>query len=416
VNIAFLREDMRADPQHLNRVLQSLLGISEQVVDNALEIGAAISQTSSQTFHAAKPILEHYVAAPCPTNPKDQACEDGYYRSVWQGIVTVLYKIAKDPSSATDFAKELQENGSYAWLDGVSFKTPRNDYTTRLAKFISLAAEIQLFSQIRGPTVLKFRTELGLDQRGADFTEGEIQPHEINAIHNAIEAVKLGFIDQAQLAQLLQQAGGGADGLEHSKICASTPHIACDVVQSLDDPGNIRGPVPQDADLGQKPDAELGLVRWYSNLMQWSPDRGVWQDPAGCKLTLTDFPLASTKERVTALYDKTFQLPSPCRPINDLRVTGAYATTVALAWTAPPGASEYQLERRSVSSGFVRIGNPGASATTYLDFGLTPETTYWYRLRIKIGEELRYSNWIMVRTTPRPPISTWFPAIQMLLE
>jgi hypothetical protein len=401
VNIAFLREDLRADPAHLNRIITSLLGISETVVDNSLEIGAAISDTTARTAGAARTVLKTYL----------NASDDQAYDRIWEGLVTILYRVARDPQSAVNLVAEL-EQPAYAWLDAVSFKTPRSTYERRFAKLLVLASELQLFSQIRGPTVKAFRAELGLDRLTDDFSEGEIDPHTVHPLHNSIEAVKLGFLGSVALDTLLGRAGDASvTRTTTSRICQIAPHIACDVIQSLDDPGSIRfdpsgGPLPS-------PDANLGLARWYSNKVQWTPAAGVFQDPARCVPTLTDYPLALTDARVATLYDAIFQYPPPCRGLGELRSAGSTATSIVLTWTFTDGAGTTVQIERSPGDGrpFVSIATTAAGADTYADPGLAPGTSYLYRVKgLSPGAASRYSNTLRARTQSIPVAPGGFTA------
>ncbi len=79
-------------------------------------------------------------------------------------------------------------------------------------------------------------------------------------------------------------------------------------------------------------------------------------------------------------------LTDPPDAITDLAATAASATSIRLTWTAPAdnGAEidNYTLERKTGTGNFVALsGGPGAAATTFTDTGLTPETTYTYRMR-----------------------------------
>ncbi len=76
---------------------------------------------------------------------------------------------------------------------------------------------------------------------------------------------------------------------------------------------------------------------------------------------------------------------APPDAITDLTATAASSTQIRLTWT-PPAANgaainSYTIERKAGSGSFVALGTgPGAAANSFTDYGLTPSTTYTYRM------------------------------------
>jgi hypothetical protein len=68
----------------------------------------------------------------------------------------------------------------------------------------------------------------------------------------------------------------------------------------------------------------------------------------------------------------------PANPSN-LRLTSKSQTSLNLEWDASGGALSYTLERKTAAASFAPIAAP--SLLTYSDTGLTPGTTYTYRIR-----------------------------------
>jgi Fibronectin type III domain len=68
----------------------------------------------------------------------------------------------------------------------------------------------------------------------------------------------------------------------------------------------------------------------------------------------------------------------PANPSN-LRLTSKSQTSLNLEWDASGGALSYTLERKTATSAFVPLAAP--SLLTYADTGLTPSTSYTYRIR-----------------------------------
>lgn len=95
---------------------------------------------------------------------------------------------------------------------------------------------------------------------------------------------------------------------------------------------------------------------------------------------------------------------------TSLIATGVSSTRIDLSWTDNAlGEYAYKVERsNNPSSGFVQIGttNPIGSSTTYADEGLTPSTTYYYRVRA-YDEDVHsaYSNVATGATTLVAPSS-----------
>jgi titin len=62
-----------------------------------------------------------------------------------------------------------------------------------------------------------------------------------------------------------------------------------------------------------------------------------------------------------------------------LSATGS-ATSVDLAWSDVDGESGYQIERSPDGTNWAPLGNTGQGVTSYVDTGLAPATTYYYRV------------------------------------
>lgn len=68
----------------------------------------------------------------------------------------------------------------------------------------------------------------------------------------------------------------------------------------------------------------------------------------------------------------------PDAPLNP-ESTAQTDTTISLSWDASAGATSYIVERSDDgSTGWTQVGTP--AGTTFTDMGLTPETTYFYRI------------------------------------
>ncbi|HEX7860840.1 MAG TPA: fibronectin type III domain-containing protein [Verrucomicrobiae bacterium] len=73
---------------------------------------------------------------------------------------------------------------------------------------------------------------------------------------------------------------------------------------------------------------------------------------------------------------------APVAPVAPtLSATIQSATAVNLTWNDVANESGYSIERRTGSGQWAQIATPAANATSYSDSGLTPATTYTYRIR-----------------------------------
>ncbi|QIP12716.1 fibronectin type III domain-containing protein [Spirosoma aureum] len=98
------------------------------------------------------------------------------------------------------------------------------------------------------------------------------------------------------------------------------------------------------------------------------------------------------------------QAPPVGAPQN-LAATVASTTQINLTWTGVSGTTTYQLERSpNGNDNWAKIADPVGNATSYTDTGLTPNTSYYYRLRAVIGGNTGpYSNVANASTPDVPP-------------
>jgi len=91
-------------------------------------------------------------------------------------------------------------------------------------------------------------------------------------------------------------------------------------------------------------------------------------------------------------------------PIAPSNLTGvvATATQINLSWTDnSTNETGFKIERKTGNGVYAVVGNTGADITTFSDNGLTPSTTYTYRVYSNnaIGNSLTYSNELTRTTT-----------------
>ena len=98
-------------------------------------------------------------------------------------------------------------------------------------------------------------------------------------------------------------------------------------------------------------------------------------------------------------------IPSSPTNLISLKVT---SDEVILNWTDnSTNESGYQIERKSGSGSYINVGKTGVNTTTFSDNGLTPVTTYTYRVYAynKAGSSLQYSNEVSVTLLANLPDS-----------
>jgi len=94
-------------------------------------------------------------------------------------------------------------------------------------------------------------------------------------------------------------------------------------------------------------------------------------------------------EAAHAVYESATVTP-PSAPAN-LVATANSNTSVILTWTTVPNATSYQIERRPPNGEFIIVGT--STSGTFADTGLTPDTSYLYRVRAFNGTTpSAYSN------------------------
>jgi len=98
----------------------------------------------------------------------------------------------------------------------------------------------------------------------------------------------------------------------------------------------------------------------------------------------------------------------PLAPTN-LTVTLASTTQMNLQWTDnSTNETGFKVQRKTGSSSFTDVASTGQNLTTYSDLGLTPNTSYTYRVYAynSAGNSLQYANEVTVITNLVPLLIT----------
>jgi hypothetical protein len=107
----------------------------------------------------------------------------------------------------------------------------------------------------------------------------------------------------------------------------------------------------------------------------------------------------------TSQFTATTLLPPPTAPTG-LSASVVSSTAVNLSWTdASTTESGFEVERSTtLGTGFTMITTTAANATTFSDTGLSPVTTYYYRIRSKnAGGSSAYTSEAAATTPVAPP-------------
>ena len=299
----------------MNLIFEQILQVTGRFVNNALSGPAAVQYTYNAGLPAARTALPTYMTIDATIT----------HDEVWGGIAETLYAIRTDPGF--DLLQRLN-TPAYDWLDHYKLLSDTTRYETRLARFVALMAATNAILSVRGPTARKLRTTMNLRADVTDDGTGSINVDNFHPVANAIRLTKLGFLGKAGIHELGMRAGlndvspsrrfgfderfppVSTSSLRHrvSAICREFPHIACDAIQSLDDPnhyefgGNsIEGTTRPGA--ATEVDVNRSVAVWAS--------RSSVRESA-CELGLTNFLLAANDEILAKIYRKVFMLPEYC--------------------------------------------------------------------------------------------------------
>lgn len=96
-------------------------------------------------------------------------------------------------------------------------------------------------------------------------------------------------------------------------------------------------------------------------------------------LAESTYGFSAYSQSVTAMVPVVQSPPAP-----SMQSTVLSSSQVGLSWTnAAPAVLRFHLERRSMGASYAEIAQPGSSATSFTDTGLTASSTYFYRIRVE---------------------------------
>lgn len=126
----------------------------------------------------------------------------------------------------------------------------------------------------------------------------------------------------------------------------------------------------------------------------------------GITIKTDHFPVGNTSVPGLIFDNITVRVlvPEPPTGPTGLTATAQSTASVSLSWQdTSNNETGFQVERRVGTGSFTRIATPGANSTTFSDTGLTPDTTYTYRVRaFNSAGESAWSNEATATTHPLP--------------
>jgi len=106
------------------------------------------------------------------------------------------------------------------------------------------------------------------------------------------------------------------------------------------------------------------------------------------------------------IFVRNNAVPTPTAP-DGLTATLATATSIQLTWNdRSSDESLFEIQRRSNGGSWSTLASPAANTTAYLDSGLTPSTTYDYRVRASGDGGTSAWSTVSGATTPATPPPT----------
>ncbi len=161
-----------------------------------------------------------------------------------------------------------------------------------------------------------------------------------------------------------------------------------------------------------------GYAQWYpvGNVNQ---DIVIYYDNSASANTTYSYRVYAARYNAFSGYSNTAEATTPGPPSapGNLTATALISSVISLAWSDNSSdETGFKIERKTGAAGtWSEISTVGANVTTFLNAGLNPNTTYYFRVRAyNSGANSTYSNEASATTTegttsPPPP---WLSAEQ----
>lgn len=143
----------------------------------------------------------------------------------------------------------------------------------------------------------------------------------------------------------------------------------------------------------------------WSFLGRTSAGETTYRDSTVESATTYFYRVSAVIENDTAPPSDVISATTPVEPPAETSVdaVAASSTEIALSWSDVTGETGYRVERQLPGGSWETIATTGADITAYTDGGLTPETTYSYRVfAVNEGGDSPASEAVDATTLPPP--------------
>ncbi len=145
---------------------------------------------------------------------------------------------------------------------------------------------------------------------------------------------------------------------------------------------------------------------WVS-IASTDPDTTAYTDGGLSSGTTYFYRVLALTDGGTTMASDAVSATTAADPLSSpsLTTVSASSTSIDLSWNDVAGETGYRIERSADgTSGWTAIATTGQDVTSYTDAGLSPGTTYVYRvIAVNVGDESPPSNESSATTAAEPP-------------
>jgi uncharacterized protein (TIGR03437 family) len=155
---------------------------------------------------------------------------------------------------------------------------------------------------------------------------------------------------------------------------------------------------------------KIGPTGSFTSLATVPNTATAYQDSTVIPSTLYAYRMRSQALSGFSGYSNESNVTTPAVPLPtppNLTAAAISASQIRLSWSSTAtGVVRFRIERRTSAGQYSEINQPGPSATSFDDSGLSASTTYQYRMRVETGAGLSaYSNEVTPTTMQGIPLA-----------
>ncbi len=134
---------------------------------------------------------------------------------------------------------------------------------------------------------------------------------------------------------------------------------------------------------GYEVDRRIGSSGAFTNLARLSANSNTYTNQSLTPETTYEYRVRATGSTINSAYSDTVTVITGLYPPSNVMVTPLTAFELDISWINNTSIATHVIVQRSLSANcdFVATDTLAASATTYQDSGLEPNTTYFYRVQ-----------------------------------